>query len=78
MSIRTPEAATVVDLATMEVRELIGLLARLEEATWRWPSAVWTGRETMDGVDVNVDVDVDSIVSQQRQVIRELRRRRGA
>lgn len=55
----------------MGVHELIGLLARLEEATRGWPAAAWAGGWTVD------DVDVEQILSRQRQVIVELRRRRG-
>lgn len=63
-------ATTSDDLARLEVRELIGLLARLEDATRGWPAAAWVGDWTVQ------DVDAEGVLSWQYQVIAELHRRR--
>lgn len=59
------------DLAAMGVRELIGLLAHLEDASRGRQPAAWAARWTVD------EVDADWVLSRQRQVIRELRGRRA-
>ncbi len=64
-------AATCEDLAALGVRELIGLLADLEDASRGRHSAAWAARWTTD------EVDADWVLSRQRQVIGELRRRRS-
>lgn len=78
VSISTPEpedspadAETCEDLTAMGVRELIGLLAHLEDATRGWHPAASAARWTLD------EVDAEQVRSRKRQVIKELRRRRA-
>ncbi len=62
---------TCEDLAAMGVRELIRLLADLEDASRGWHPAASAARWTLD------EVDAERVLSRKRQVIKELRRRRA-